>query len=420
MTRSARTSEGGHSEGSRPRVLHVIWSIPHYRAPVFRRLSQHPGMDFQVCAGDDPSMPRGASITTAAKAGAAEGINWRRLPSRRSRGPILRDYEWQSDICGIVWNTPVDAVITMGNKSLSNWLVRIICKLRRIPLIEWTLGVVRPEAGPKWWARKFYMRWADAHLLYGEFARSFYVAHGFRSEDVFVVHNSLDHDKQVAVRESITREQIRATRAEFGVDHPDARLVVHIGRLERRKKLHMLMDAARAFREEDRLVKVVLVGGGREEQNLRRIAAELDVDDRVIFFGRSFSEEQNGRIFMSADLTVGPGQVGLLSMHSLAYGTPLLTCLNRDWIHGPETDAIVEGQTGGFFRPGDLDDLVNKMRDMLFPEPCKRWMSPRCMAMIDREYTPAYQERVIIQALNHVLPTSKQIPAAGRRTRSPC
>jgi hypothetical protein len=46
---------------------------------------------------------------------------------------------------------------------------------------------------------------------------------------------------------------------------------------------------------------------------------------------------------------------------------------------------------------------------MLFPVSCKHNMSKACMDLIDKYYTPHYQERVIIQALNYVLPSQKQI-----------
>ena len=94
----------------------------------------------------------------------------------------------------------------------------------------------------------------------------------------------------------------------------------------------------------------------------------------------------------------------------MVYGTPVLTRDNTAWLHGPEVDAVIEGQTGGFFRDGDVDDLVAKMVAMLYPVPRKRMMREACMKMIDTYYTPEYQERVVIRAVNHVLPEHMQIP----------
>jgi hypothetical protein len=79
-------------------------------------------------------------------------------------------------------------------------------------------------------------------------------------------------------------------------------------------------------------------------------------------------------------------------------------------MHGPEIETVIERKTGIFFNDGDVHNLVEKMEQMLYPKPSKNEMSRNCMKMIDQYYTPQYQERVIIQSLNYVLPAEKQIP----------
>ena len=61
---------------------------------------------------------------------------------------------------------------------------------------------------------------------------------------------------------------------------------------------------------------------------------------------------------------------------------------------------------------------INRMEKLLYPVPAKEQMSRACMKMIDANYTPQYQERVVIQALNRVLPGHKQIPLPPQRTTS--
>ena len=97
-------------------------------------------------------------------------------------------------------------------------------------------------------------------------------------------------------------------------------------------------------------------------------------------------------------------------MHSLVYGTPILTRQNTAYEHGPEVEAVIEGKTGRYFRDNDVDDLVDKMEAMLYPVTCREAMSEACKKMIDTYYTRKYQEGVIVQALNYVLPKEKQIP----------
>jgi hypothetical protein len=118
---------------NRPKIIKLIWWIPHYRVPVFRRLSQNPDLDFTVCAGDNSLNFGGEKVASASDVGSADGVNWRRLDSRRLKMPPFRRYEWQPEAVRIAWRDDIDAVISLGNKSLSNWLVR--CRSRQEPLV---------------------------------------------------------------------------------------------------------------------------------------------------------------------------------------------------------------------------------------------------------------------------------------------
>jgi len=394
----------------KPKVIKVIWSISHYRVPIFRRLSQNEGMDFIVCAGDNPQAWAGAKIATAADVDQADGINWHNVKSVRIQKPPFRWYEWQPGAIKFVVQQKPDAVICLGNQSFSNMAIRIYCRLKGIPVIEWTQGIVAPEKGLKWFLRKIFLRIPNAFLLYGNFARKFFSEHGFDNERLFVVYNSLDYDEQLRVRESVTKEEVQQLRMGFGVDSQDARLIVHSGRIESSKKLPCLFEAMKKLKSKGRCIKLILIGKGREEDALKECVREMGLQDDIIFYGPCYDEATIGRLFMASHLTVVPGALGLLSMHSLVYGTPILTCCNTAYKHGPEVEAVVEGKTGGYFEDDNVEDLVKKMEYMLYENPCKPRMVEASKKMIAGQVNPIYQEKVIVTALNYVLPADKQIP----------
>ena len=121
---------------------------------------------------------------------------------------------------------------------------------------------------------------------------------------------------------------------------------------------------------------------------------------------------------MASDLCVLPGHVGLSAIHSLAYGTPILTCNGYDWSstnkadvrtatsmgHSPEVEAVKEGVTGGFFDDGKLSE---KLYEMLYPVPCKSFMEEECKRIVREKYTPSFQNEIIISAIDKVLGCSE-------------
>ena len=393
----------------RIKVVHFRWMIEHYRAPVLRRLSTHPEIDFTVCAGDNTEIFPGERLASAKEVGKSEGIRWRETKCRWIRWPFK--FKWQQGVVNVALREDIDvAIFTLSLHCPCTLLSWAICIIRGIPVVPWSVGVKKGEQRSKWFVRRLLYRQAKALLLYGQFARDFFIRCGFRKDKIFVVRNSLDHDVQMAIRQTLTDGDRIACRAEYGVRKSEERLIFISSRLEKPKKIGLLIRSIARLKKKGRGVHLVVIGDGRESEKLSLITQEQEVEDRVIFLGPCYDEYKLGRIIFSSDLCVVPGEVGLIAMHSLVYGTPILTCNNRRGSHGPEIESVVEGLTGSYFRDGDLQDLVEKMEEMLYIVPCRSRMSEACRKMIDTTYTPEYQERIIINSLNYCLPAHKQIP----------
>jgi hypothetical protein len=95
-------------------------------------------------------------------------------------------------------------------------------------------------------------------------------------------------------------------------------------------------------------------------------------------------------------LTVSPGKVGLTAMHSMAYGTPVISHNTFDH-QMPEVEAIVPGVTGDYFAEGSSEDLARVIAKWFDTHPTKP--ERECIDRIEAEFTPAFQRQVIEGAL---------------------
>ena len=102
-----------------------------------------------------------------------------------------------------------------------------------------------------------------------------------------------------------------------------------------------------------------------------------------------------------ADLTVSPGKIGLTAMHSLMYGTPVVTHGDLD-AQMPEVEAIEEGRTGAFFRRGDARDLAATIAGWLDAGLPRAQVRQAARAAIKAKWTPQGQARIIEEALLQV------------------
>ena len=115
----------------------------------------------------------------------------------------------------------------------------------------------------------------------------------------------------------------------------------------------------------------------------------------VWLYGPTYNEEEIGNLIYNSNICVSPGNVGLTAIHSLMYGTPLITHGDFGY-QNPEVEAIVEGVTGAFFKRNDSKDLALKIRQWIEDHPENDTsLKERCYKIIDERYNPYYQIEVL-------------------------
>jgi glycosyltransferase involved in cell wall biosynthesis len=117
-------------------------------------------------------------------------------------------------------------------------------------------------------------------IIYGcEFQRELWrERYGLQNLPSHVIYNGVDSERFDATQ--IGSE----LRSELGVQN--SFVVGSVGRLDPEKNHSAILRAAASLNQHDGTCDVLLVGDGPERESLERIAAELDIADRVHFLGR--------------------------------------------------------------------------------------------------------------------------------------
>jgi glycosyltransferase involved in cell wall biosynthesis len=208
----------------------------------------------------------------------------------------------------------------------------------------------------------------------------------------------LDYKLQKSLREQKKESRVSKVRRElFGSNAP---YIIFVGRLTAVKRLDLLLTALPEMNHNsERNVRCLIVGDGPERQALEVQAKTDGLGGIVQFYGACHDEETLSDLIYAADVCVAPGNVGLTAMHSLVYGTPVITHDQKSW-QMPEFEAIVPGVSGDFFIRGSVSDLTSKTCALL-----DRTVSGRgavraaCCEVIDRKYNPEYQAEVIARVI---------------------
>ncbi|MGQ0845821.1 MAG: glycosyltransferase [Sporichthyaceae bacterium] len=233
---------------------------------------------------------------------------------------------WQRGVVGPAVGAR-SAVLELNPRILSVWI--ILAGRRALGRRSLVWGHAWPRSGAEsrtLWLRKAMMRLASGVLLYTESDRQAVAKYSGRP--TFVAPNS------VCSRSSTVPRAGAACN------------VVQIGRLVEAKRPVLTLQAWSRVVDDVGDGKLVFVGAGPLERELRVRAAELGVSDRVLFEGHVSDPEALSRIFADALITVSAGYAGLSITHGFAHGVPALVA--DDEPHAPEIALATEQNTVWF------------------------------------------------------------------------
>jgi glycosyltransferase involved in cell wall biosynthesis len=369
----------------KPRVAVIYHFFAHYRAAIMQALLKCQDIDyFLVGDRSDPDNSIEAWLPPKDRFLVASCVK------------LTSTLLWQGGALKLAIRRDVDVIIFLGNANfLSTWVATLLARLTQKRVLFWTHGWLREEQGTKAIARNLFYRLAHGLLLYGNRAKMLGIDNGFATDCMYVVYNSLDYQKQKTLMGRVTEDRTKQIREMFFSDST-VPVLICTGRLIRTKKMGLLLSAMSELLKKGFKTCLLLVGDGPERGPLTLLAKDLGVT--VHFYGPCYDERNLSELIMSANVTVTPGQIGLTAMHSLAYGTPVITHDDPD-DQGPEWEAIIPGRTGDLFRRGDVHDLARVIQKWsMLPWPDEN-IRRQCMSVIDNYYNPNFQRAIINRAV---------------------
>lgn len=230
-----------------------------------------------------------------------------------------------------------------------------------------------------------------------------FVARGLPAERITIVPNAVD----LAKFPPAGRPDQDLKRG-LGLD--GAFVLGFLGSFYAYEGLALLLDAVPRLKEAIPGLKVLLTGGGYEEDNLREQARRLRIEDLVVFTGRVHPSEVT-RYYDLVDLLVYPR----LSMRLTEVVTPLkpLEAMAQKRIFlasdvGGHRELVRDGVTGFLFRAGDGEALADGVLRAL--QARDRWAA---MGEAGRSFVES--ERNWRTCAERYLPVYERAVAAARR-----
>lgn len=176
----------------------------------------------------------------------------------------------------------------------------------------------------------------------------------------------------------------RTMRAEMTGGHPDATILLYVGRLSPEKQIEHI----RPLLEQLPNTRLALVGDGPARPWLEREFAGLP----ALFMGY-LRGERLSQAYASADVFVFPSRLetfGLVVIEAMAAGLPVVAARV-----GGVADVVTEGETGYTFASGDIAGLLEGAQKLVASPSQRRWMSRQARAFAETQSWDTVMDELI-------------------------
>ncbi len=356
----------------------------HYRFPIYKRMDEDLNCDFYI----------GDYVQTSLQV-----FDYTQLKGykRKLRNKYWGKFYWQSQSVRLIFKPYTHYIITGDPYCVSTWVILVLSKILRKTTIAWTHGWYGRESAIKKYVKKIYFSLYDKLMIYGEYAIELMRQEGIPSEKMECIANSLDSDRERELRNLLAPSSIFYDY--FQNNYPT---IIYCGRIQKVKKLEMIIDSVKILKDEGVNVNVVIVGKDDEGVHLRDYANACDIDKQLWLYGPCYDDKLLAELFYNASVCVSPGNVGLTAIHSLSFGCPVITHDNFP-LQMPEFEAIIPNVTGGFFAWNNVCDLAKEIKKWISLNPQQRLdVRKASFEEIDRKWNVHYQMKVIRKVLDEL------------------
>ena len=294
-------------------------------------------------------------------------------------------------ICGLLWRRDIlllpfknfDHYLIIGDLALSYFPFILLCHLLGKKVYAWGHGNKTFKGKTKLWQKWFYNN-CDVFFTYGENGCKRLMELGVPKERLNVIYNSLNDKVIPSEQRCLKSDKIKTY---FKNDFPT---LLFVGRLTKVKQLDWIIEAQYYHKSNNLNYNLLIIGDGPMKKELVQLVNDKKLQDNVWFYGKCYDEIELSSLIYNADLCVSPGNVGLTALHSMSYGTPVIS--NDDFeTQMPEYETIVVGKTGELYEKDSFDDFCGKIKLWLSQKTSREQVRQNCYNVINDKFNSQYQ-----------------------------
>ena len=198
----------------------------------------------------------------------------------------------------------------------------------------------------------------DKIIANSEYTKNLAIEIGVKKEKIIVINPGIDPIK------NLNQKSLDKVKSLLKVKTP--RLIT-VSRFDKRKNHEKIIMALRNLKQIYPDIVYICIGSGDEEENIKNLVKELDLENQVMFF-KDISDDLKNSLIAKSNLFVMPSTIhkrsvegfGIVYAEAGQYGVPSIG--GKD---GGASDAIEHKKTGLICDGNNLDEIYSSITFML-------------------------------------------------------
>ncbi len=225
---------------------------------------------------------------------------------------------------------------------------------------------------------------ADDIIAVAEAAKENLTDGGISPDRIKVILNGVE---AVKPKDEETKKEVREL---YGIEDGDFVMGI-MARLEKVKGHEYVIEVAEKLKNKGRKFKILIIGVGNEEENLKKMVEERSLGDVVKFTG--FITDVS-RILSVMDLQLnasyGTEATSLALLEGMSLGIPAVVS-----DYGGNPGVIFPGENGYLFETRNAEDMLEKIEKVMNDTEAYENMQKRCVEIFEKKFTAEIYARNI-------------------------
>lgn len=220
------------------------------------------------------------------------------------------------------------------------------------------------------------MHYADDIIAVAEAAKENLTDSGIDGNRVKVILNGVEAQKKAS------DEVIASLKNKYGIKENDFTVGI-MARIEEVKGHIYLIEAAEKIKALGKNIKVLIIGTGALEEELKRTVKEKKLDDTVIFTG--FIKNVNevlSILDVQANASFGTEATSLSLLEGMSMGIPAIVSN-----YGGNPGVITHGENGYIFKLKDSEDMAKYILKLMDNNEIYEYMIKRSVEIFNQKFT---------------------------------